>query len=315
MTGLGASAGVGNAAPPSPKTVSGWEEPRPAPSLDAPVLSVDGFEGPLDWLVEMARARKLDLARLSILSLVEAFGAALTEALGTDRVAHPAPDLARWADWLSLAADLVRLRSGLSLHPDAAPARAAQAEAAALRRALAGRADAAVAADWLDRRPQLGREVFARGRPAAGALAPARRAGEGAAPAPAVVGDITALLRACLVALRVPEGTGVWQPARAGLWRVADAVAHIGQQLDATPNGGVALETLLPRIGTAAPERELRCKAAVASTLLAGLELARDGRLVLDQPVPWTAIQVRHRKPDDYRSNDHGLDPRDQTAT
>ena len=55
----------------------------------------------------------------------------------------------------------------------------------------------------------------------------------------------------------------------------------------------------LPRIGPAAPERELRCRAAVASTLLAGLELARDGRLVLDQTVPWIATQVQHRRPND----------------
>ena len=280
--------------------MSGWEEPRPAPPLDAPVLSVDGFEGPLDWLVEMARARKLDLARLPLLALVEAFAAALTAALGTDRAAHPAPDLTRWAGWLSLAADLVRLRSGLSLHLDAAAAWAAQAEAGALCRALAGRVAAVAAADWLERRPQRGRAVFARGRPEAGAPGPARRAGEGAGLAPAVAGDITALLRACLVALRVPAETGVWQPARAGLWRVADAVARIGQVLDAAPDGGgAALGGFLPHIAPAAPERELRCRAAVASTLVAGLELARDGGVLLEQDRPWTTIQVQQRRPDD----------------
>ena len=296
--GAGAAAGTGNAAPSSPETVSGWEEPRAAQSPGAPVLSVDGFEGPLDWLVEMARARKLDLGRLPILALVEAFGAALTEALETNRAAHPAPDLARWADWLSLAADLVRLRSGLSLHPDAAPARAAQAEAVALRRALTGRAEAAAAADWLDRRPQLGREVFARGQPKAGPPGRSGRAGEGAGLEPAVAGDITALLRACLVALQVPPGTGVWQPARAGLWRVADAAKCIGQVLDAAPDrGGVALGAFLPHIAPAAPERELRCRAAVASTLLAGLELARDGGVLLEQERPWIAIHARRAIP------------------
>ena len=293
MTGPGAGAETGNAAPPPSATVPGWEEPRPVSPLGAPVLLVDGFEGPLDWLVEMARARKLDLTRLSILALVEAFGAALTGALDGTATAHPAADLARWADWLTLAADLVRLRLSLLLPPDAPAARAAQAEAEALRRALAGRAEAAAAADWLERRPQLGREVFARGRPKAGMPGPARQAGEGADPTSAGAGDLTALLRACLVALRVPAGADAWQPARAGLWRVADAVARIRQVLDATPDGaGATLGAVLPRIGPGAPERELRCKAALASTFLAGLELARDGRLVLDQDRPWTAIQV-----------------------
>ena len=297
MTGPGASAGVGNAAPPSPETVSGWEEPRPVPSLDAPVLSVDGFEGPLDWLVEMARARKLDLSKLSILALVEAFGVALVAAL-EGAAPRPAADLARWATWLTLAAALVQLRSDLLLPPDAPAAQAAQAEAKALRRALANRAEAAVTAEWLERRSQLGRDVFARGQPKAGVPGPSGVAGEGAGLEPAVVGDITALLRACLVALRVPAGTGVWQPARAGLWRVADAVARIGQVLDTAPDGGGAeFDVFLPRIGPGAPERELRCRAAVASTFLAGLELARDGGVLLEQDRPWTTIQARRAIP------------------
>jgi hypothetical protein len=38
--------------------ISAWEDPpRAAPTDLAPVLSVDGFAGPLDWLLEMAQAR------------------------------------------------------------------------------------------------------------------------------------------------------------------------------------------------------------------------------------------------------------------
>ena len=60
-----------------------WDDAPRAPSSEPgpPVLAVDGFEGPLDWLVEQARAGRIDLARLSILALVEAFGAALDAAL------------------------------------------------------------------------------------------------------------------------------------------------------------------------------------------------------------------------------------------
>ncbi len=301
MTGPGAEAEAGAVAPAAPAAVAGWEgASRSTQPLGAPVLSVGGVEGPLDWLVEMARTRKLDLSKLSILALVEAFGAAMTEALGRDEAARPAPDLARWADWLTLAADLVRLRSDLLLPSDAPAARAAHAEAEALRRALAGRAEAAAAAAWLERRPQLGQEVFARGRPEAAVPGPAQRAGEGTGPAPAVAGDLTALLRACLVALRVPAEASAWQPAQPALWRVADAAARIGEVLGRVPGGtGAELGVFLPRIGPATSKRELRCKAAVASTLLAAMELARDGSLILEQSGSWTAIQAQRRWPGD----------------
>ena len=48
---------------------------------EAPVLSVDGFEGPLDWLLELVRTHRLDLSQLSIVALIEAFAAALEQAL------------------------------------------------------------------------------------------------------------------------------------------------------------------------------------------------------------------------------------------
>jgi len=74
------------------------------------VLAVDGFEGPLDWLLELARGRRIDLARLSIAALVvDAFAAALTAALAD---ADPsAMILERWSDWLVMAADLILLRA------------------------------------------------------------------------------------------------------------------------------------------------------------------------------------------------------------
>ena len=50
--------------------VAAWEDPpRAARSDAAPVLSVEGFAGPRDWLLELARAKKLDLAKLSIAAL------------------------------------------------------------------------------------------------------------------------------------------------------------------------------------------------------------------------------------------------------
>ena len=174
---------------------------------------------------------------------------------------------------------LALLRSRLLLPPDAPAAQAAQDEAAALQRLLLDRSFMRDAAGWLDRRTQLGRDVFARG----GAEAAARAARSG---------DITELLRACLVALRVPELGETYQLHRPPFWRVSDAVARITQLLEARPGGG-ALGSFLPGVKAGAPERALRCRAAVASTFLAGLELARSGKLGLEQPVPWQDIYVQ----------------------
>jgi len=168
--------------------VTAWEDPPRVDRRDAaPVLTVDGFEGPLDWWLEMARAQKIDLAKLSIATLIESFATAMDAAL-----ARRAGDLLpRWAVWTVMAATLTELWSRLLLPSDAPAARAAFEEAEALRRQLLDRARTRAAADFLERRVQLGHDAFRRGRPEASAT------GRG--------GDLTELLRACLPALQVPE--------------------------------------------------------------------------------------------------------------
>jgi segregation and condensation protein A len=121
-------------------------------------LAVDGFEGPLDWLLERARARKIDLAHLSILALVEAFADAMELALMRGAAAS-ASGLAGWAGWTVMAAQLTELRSRLLLPAETPEAGVAQAEAEALRRQCTRRAEIGAAADWLEGWPQLGFEM------------------------------------------------------------------------------------------------------------------------------------------------------------
>ena len=253
----------------------GWEDPpRRAACTAVPLLSVDGFEGPLDFLLEMARARKIDLALLSIVALVEAFadalGAALTRLGGT-------ADLARWGDWLVMTANLTLLRSRLLLPADAAEARAAREEAEALRLTLLGREEMRAAANWLERRVQLGRDVFPRG--------------QAEAPAHHRRGDVTELLRACLAMLRVPAAAQAYQLRVLPFWRVPDAMARIGQMMEAS-EAEVAMAALLPAIAADAVGRDRLCRAAVASTLVASLELCRSGLLEVTQSGAWTPITV-----------------------
>ena len=208
-----------------------WDAPPRRPSASAaPVLAVAGFEGPLDWLLQMAHAQWIDLSKLSIVQLVNLFTTALERALTEGEVRV---DLTRWGEWLVMAATVALLRSRLLLPPDAPEARAAQAEAEVLRRLLLDRAAVRQAAAWLDRRTQLGRDVFARGGVTA--------AGGGRAT------DINDLFRACLVALRVPEQDDTYQLRFRKLWRVSDAMAWIARLLAARPEGGV-LSGFLPLV-------------------------------------------------------------------
>lgn len=287
-----------------------WEDPPRGQTLAAsPVLTVDGFEGPLDWLLELARGRKIDLARLSILALVEAFAGAMDAALRR-APGGPAPDLERWAAWTVMAAQLTELRSRLLLPADTQEARTALAEAEALRRQWVLRTEMAAAADWFEQRPQLGLDVFARARPHVGrqGAGPARSQAAAetdddltdgaeaitghAEDLPVAGGDITDLLRACLVALRLPPHADTYQPRRLPFWSINDASNRLTRLLARWPEGA-HLGAFLPEIAKVG-DRALHARAAVAATLVAALELSRSSALTLQQEVPWQAILV-HR--------------------
>ena len=181
-----------------------------------------------------------------------------------------------------MAADLTLLRSRLLVPADAAAAQDAHDEAERLRQRLLARAEIGRAADWLEGKAQLGRDVFAPGLPDGAGVVRAER-----------TGDVTALLRACLVAIRLPAKAGAryrvpWSP----FWSVANATERIRAMLPTVGEEGRAFEAFLPEVAFDAPERELRCRVAVAGTFLAGLELTRDGTAELTQVVDWRSIRL-----------------------
>ena len=245
----------------------------------APWLAVAGFDGPLDLLLALVRAQQIDLARLSIAALIGTFADALQAALADRATAR----LEHWAAWTVMAASLTELWSRLKLPAMEPDARAATAEAEALRHQLIGLAEIEAAASWLAQRAQLGQDVFRRGQPQSNADATTHG------------GDLTDLLRACLPVLRVPEAqAGALRPRPPPLWTASDAIRQMTRLLAELPDGSL-LAAFLPKIDRDAPKRPLRCRAAIASNLIAGLELARDGSVALEQDGDWMPIRVGRR--------------------
>src|ERR1700742_4240186 len=124
---------------------------------DTLTIDIDGWEGPLDLLLVLARQQKVDLRELSILALVEQY------LLFIEGAKQLKLELA--ADYLVMAAWLAYLKSGLLLPRD--PEVEPSPEELALRLQLRlQRLDAMrEAGARLMGRGRLGRDVFLRGRP------------------------------------------------------------------------------------------------------------------------------------------------------
>ncbi len=228
-------------------------------------LTLEGFEGPLDLLLNLARAQKVDLARISILALVDQYLAVIERAR-----------LELAADWLVMAAWLTWLKSRLLLpqtEPEAAEGgMAADILAARLAELAVMRAGAA----WLASRPLLGTDVFRRG--AAEELTATDRS--------RLAADTPALLRGYVEALRRGAARVSYQPKQLSFWTVQDAIARLSATLGAVPAWST-LELFLPAQLTGQQRR-----AAIASTLIASLEMARGGDLRLRQDAPFAPILV-----------------------
>jgi segregation and condensation protein A len=135
-----------------------WDGPGAARDEDAALyLELDGWEGPLDLLLDLARRQKVDLRRISILELVDQYLAYI------DRAEALRLELA--ADYLVMAAWLAYLKSAMLLpkeeQEDPSPEELALRLQLRLQRLGAMREAAA----RLMARDRLGRDVFARGAP------------------------------------------------------------------------------------------------------------------------------------------------------
>jgi segregation and condensation protein A len=238
------------------------------PDSETLTLDIDGWEGPLNLLLTLARNQKVDLKQISILALVEQY----LDFIGQAR----ALKLELAADYLVMAAWLAYLKSALLLPRD--PEIEPSPEEMALRLQLRlQRLDAMrEAGARLMARDRLGRDVFARGDPE----------GLRVVKLPAWEANLFDLIAAygAVKARAIPAVHIVSRRAVMTLEAALELVARmIGQKLD-----WADLASFLPD----APDEEYR-RSAVASSFVAALELAKQGRLALRQDAAFAPLMVR----------------------
>lgn len=235
------------------------------------VVDVDGFEGPLDLLLELARRQKVDLHKISILALAEQY-LVFIEAARKLRL-----ELA--ADYLVMAAWLAYLKSRLLL-PE--PPRGEEPPAAELADALARRLRRLEAmrraAAALEDRTQLGRDVFKRGAPEGVRAVPARYE--------ATLFD----LLSAYAKQRQTVALSSVRFAQRTVWTLAQA-REILERLIGEAADWVAIDAfLLEYLSDATSRATVR-----ASSFTASLELAKEGAIDLRQDGPFAPLMVRRR--------------------
>ena len=231
-----------------------WDTPPRVPV--APMLHLDGFDGPIDLLLDLAERQRLDLGRLSLIDLVDQFVAASAE------LASRVP-IERRADWLVMATRLVLLRSRLLFPATPEAAEEAEREAAQEIARLDELQFIRAATSWLQARPQLGYDVFARAPPG---------------PDPQIA-SYMALMEACLTVLRGreqrPGAEPIYRPAIPDIYRVPEALLRM-RALVAELTEPRPLTNFYPALRVARRDEPDVVKSAVASTFIAALELCRE---------------------------------------
>lgn len=224
------------------------------------VVALEGYEGPIDVLLQLARDQKVDLVHISILQLAEQYLAFIAEA----RREH----LELAADYLVMAAWLAYLKSRLLLPPEPGDEEPSGAEMAAALQFQLQRLEAmqAVGAELLER-PRLGRDLFPRGMP------------EGVSVIAHAIWDVSLydLLKA-YGDFKRRQGASQLEIEPLTLYSVDDAIKRLSRLLGAMPDWQT-LRRYLPRD----LDDPLLRRSAMCAHFIASLELAKQGKLELRQ--------------------------------
>jgi segregation and condensation protein A len=262
--------------PEEESSLSDWdstEERSDAAPGETLVVDVEGFEGPLDLLLALARTQKVDLARISVLALAQQYLDFISEARRLR--------LEIAADYLVMAAWLAFLKSKLLLPSE--PSEEGEPTGAELAALLAFRlkrlhAMREVSAQLMTRK-RLGRDVFGRGLPEPTRIT--KKSVYGA--------NVYDLLKA-YSQQRQRTATRTWHIRQRTVWSLKEAREELERLLGITCDWA-PLDQLLAEFLV---EPELR-KTALASSFTATLEMTREGALEISQSKLFAPLMIRRR--------------------
>ncbi len=259
-----------------------FQEDAPHESLSPAqlMLELDGFEGPIDMLLTLAREQKVDLAKISILKLADQYLAFVAE-LRKIRL-----ELA--ADYLVMAAWLAYLKSRLLIPEQKEDEPSGEDLAAALAFQLQRLEAMKGAAQRLMSRPRLGVDVFPCGAPED--LGIQHRS--------VFQVSLYDLLKAYGEHKRRQE-TGVLHVEPMRLYSIEDALKRLSEQLGRTLEWAV-LADFLPRglSGTLMGPGTLMGRSVLAAHFAATLELVKAGQVELRQDAAFGPLWMRRARPD-----------------
>ncbi len=247
------------------------------------VVDVEGFEGPLDLLLMLARQQKVDLAKISILALANQYLAFIEEARRLR--------LELAADYLVMAAWLAYLKSRLLL-PETHAAEGMSAEDMANALALRLKRLEAIrgVADRLFARPQLDRDVFARGD--GEPIAHIKRPQWSATLYDLLTAYAQQRQRHALAHLRFAKRT---------VWSLAEAREALERMIGQSPDWTRLDDYLIKYV----VEPSL-APTVFASSFASALELVREGLAEINQHQPFAPIYMRKRAPAPDAGGDNG---------
>lgn len=253
----------------------------PAPDADSLIIDVDGFEGPLDLLLDLARQHKIDLSRISILALADQYLAFIDQAR-TMRL-----EIA--ADYLVMAAWLAYLKSRLLIP---APPKAGESEPQDMAQRLAFRLQRLQAmrdaAEKLMASCQLGRDVFERGAPEPLVIETQKEYAD----------TLMDLLKAYAERRAKKMVRQTYTVKRQPVFSIKEAREALERLIGAMDEWGTFDRWLERYLATPETRRSVR-----ASSFTASLELAREGVLEMRQDEAFKPIFLRRRTADAAQVN------------